>query len=77
MMYFVIAKSLLKRFDYVVIDHIPRLENQKANELAHITSGYKISKEILENLVEIKDKLISTDNSLEALSMLKVGGDGG
>jgi ribonuclease HI/probable phosphoglycerate mutase len=32
--YFVIASSLLARFDSVQFEHIPRLQNQEANDLA-------------------------------------------
>lgn len=35
----------------------PRLENQEANDLAHIASGYKVSKDKLEELIEVKEKL--------------------
>lgn len=38
MMYFVIVNRLIKRFDYVDIQHVPRPENQEANDLAQITS---------------------------------------
>ncbi|WJX95108.1 hypothetical protein P8452_76467 [Trifolium repens] len=58
MKYFVIAISLLKRFDQVIFEHVPRIENQEANDLAQIASGYKISSGKLEELIEIKDKLI-------------------
>lgn len=59
MLYFVRANSLLKHFDHVSIDHIPRLENQEENDLAQIASGYKISKERLEDSFEIKEKYAS------------------
>ena len=59
MLYFVKASFLLKYFDHVLINHIPWLENQEANDLAQISLGYKISKERLEELVEIKEKLVS------------------
>ncbi|XP_045791623.1 uncharacterized protein LOC123886340 [Trifolium pratense] len=61
MKYFVIAFSLLKRFDSCDIRHVPRIENQEANNLAQIASGYKMTKEKLEELVEIKEKLISCE----------------
>lgn len=54
-LYFIRDNSLLKRFDHVSIDHIPRLENQEVNDLATISLGYEISKERLEDLVEIED----------------------
>jgi ribonuclease HI/probable phosphoglycerate mutase len=47
-MYFVIANRLLKEYDNVAFRHIPRVENQEANDLAQLASGYKVSKEKLE-----------------------------
>lgn len=47
-MYFVIVNRLIKHFDYVDIQHVPRLENQEANDLAQIALGYKVSKGKLE-----------------------------
>ncbi|XP_045798024.1 uncharacterized protein LOC123892265 [Trifolium pratense] len=61
MKYFIIAFSLLKRFDSCDIQHVPRIENQEANDLAQIASGYKLTKEKLEELVEIKEKLITCE----------------
>ncbi|XP_045810459.1 uncharacterized protein LOC123904898 [Trifolium pratense] len=72
--YFVIANTLLKRFDSIDIEHDPRVENQEANDLAQIASGYKVSKDKLEQLVEIKEKLISHDPMHLELSMPKLGG---
>jgi hypothetical protein len=76
MKYFVIAISLLKRFDQVIFEHVPRIENQEANDLAQIASGYKISKEKLEELIEIKNKLIVNQPvSTELLMQKLVGAD--
>ncbi|CAJ2644769.1 unnamed protein product [Trifolium pratense] len=61
MKYFVIAFSLLKRFDSCDIQHVPRIENQEANDLAQIASGYKVTREKLDEIVEIKEKLISCE----------------
>ncbi|XP_050897324.1 uncharacterized protein LOC127104162 [Lathyrus oleraceus] len=44
-MYFVITIRLLKRFDQVSLQHIPRKENQRANDLAQEASVYKASKD--------------------------------
>ncbi|WJX61278.1 hypothetical protein P8452_46387 [Trifolium repens] len=74
MKHFVIAISLLKRFDQVIFEHVPRIENQEANDLAQIASGYKISSEKLEELIEIKDKLIVDQPPSMELSMLKLVG---
>jgi ribonuclease HI len=45
MKYFVIAFSLLKQFESYNTQHVPRIENQEANDLAQIASGYKVSKD--------------------------------
>jgi len=44
-MYYTAANALLKRFTHIEIQHVPRMENQEANDLAQTASGYKISKE--------------------------------
>jgi len=36
--YFATAIALLKRFDLANIQHVPRIENQEANDLAQIAS---------------------------------------
>jgi hypothetical protein len=71
MKYFVIAFSFLKHFDSYDIQHIPRIENQEANDLAQIASGYKLSKERFEELIEVKEKLISNEPVSSELSMIK------
>ncbi|XP_045809861.1 uncharacterized protein LOC123904219 [Trifolium pratense] len=72
--YFVIANALLKRFDSIDIEHVPRIENQEANDLAQIASGYKVSKAKLEQLIEIKEKLISNEPMQLELSIPKLEG---
>jgi len=59
--YFVSANSLLNNFESIDIQHVPRIENQVANDLAQVASGYKISKQKLQELIEIKDKLVPTE----------------
>ncbi|XP_050890097.1 uncharacterized protein LOC127095453 [Lathyrus oleraceus] len=59
-MYFIIASLLLKRFEMVYIRHIPRLENQVANDLAQIAFGYKIAKEKLHKVIEVRGKVVAT-----------------
>ncbi|KAK2372816.1 hypothetical protein QL285_073909 [Trifolium repens] len=71
MKYFVIAFSLLRQFESCDIQHVPRIENQEANDLAQIASGYKVSKETFEQLIEVKDKLVSSESLDEKLSMPK------
>ncbi|PNX70955.1 hypothetical protein L195_g057911, partial [Trifolium pratense] len=58
MKYFVIAFSLLKRFDSCDIQHVPRIENQEANDLAQIASGYKLGAN--EQSVEIESEIVDT-----------------
>lgn len=57
LMYFVKVNSLLKKFKMVDIKHVPIIENQEANNLTQIASGYRLSKERLEELIEVRDKL--------------------
>jgi ribonuclease HI len=45
--YFVYAISLLNNLESVNIQHVPRIENQVANDLAQVASGYKVSKQKL------------------------------
>jgi adenylate kinase family enzyme len=59
--YFITSNSLFKHFHYVNIEHVSRIENREANDLAQIASRYRVSKEKLEKLIEIKDKLILTN----------------
>ncbi|KAK2428854.1 hypothetical protein QL285_027339 [Trifolium repens] len=72
--YFVIASSLLDCFDHVDIEHVLRLENQEANDLAQIASGYKMSKEKLTQLIEIKEKMVLQEPISKQLSMPKLVG---
>lgn len=44
--YFVISNIIIKCFDFVEIQHVPRLENQKANDLAQIAQGTKCQRKI-------------------------------
>ncbi|XP_050920149.1 uncharacterized protein LOC127137768 [Lathyrus oleraceus] len=59
-MYFKIASRLLKKFEMVYIRHIPRIENMIANDLAQIASGYKISREKLHKVIEVRGKVVAT-----------------
>jgi len=62
-MYYVVANTLLKRFTHVEIQHIPRMENQDANDLAQIASGYKASKDESQETIEVRNKRRSKDAS--------------
>lgn len=57
-MYFVTANSLLKRSDSIDTKHVSLLENQEANVLEQIASSYRVSKPKLEELIEVKEKLV-------------------
>lgn len=72
-MYFVIVNRLLKQFDFVDIKHVLRIENQEANELAQIASGYKVSKGNFEDIIEVRGRVIETRLSLSDLAMKKLG----
>ena len=72
--YFFIANSLLDCFDHVDIEHVPRLKNQEANDLAQIASGYKMSKEKLTQLIEIKEKMVLQEPISAQLSIPKLVG---
>ncbi|XP_050908624.1 uncharacterized protein LOC127122310 [Lathyrus oleraceus] len=72
-MYFVIANRLLKKFEYVDIKHVPRIKNQEANDLAQIASGYRISKEKLEELVEVRGKAMAARLSPTDLKSTQLG----
>ncbi|XP_050889047.1 uncharacterized protein LOC127094231 [Lathyrus oleraceus] len=72
-MYFVIANSLLKKFEYIDIKHVLRIKNQEANDLAQIASGYRISKEKLEELVEVRGKAMASRLSQADLESTQLG----
>lgn len=72
-MYFVIASRLLCKFEMVNIQHIPRLQNQEDNDLAQIASGYKISKEKLQDVIEVRGRFVSTRLSPSDLKTTKLG----
>ncbi|MCH79701.1 hypothetical protein A2U01_0000455, partial [Trifolium medium] len=52
--YLEIAKTLITRFDEVRLEHVPRIKNLGANELAQSASGYKIAKEYFDKIIEIR-----------------------
>ncbi|XP_058722926.1 uncharacterized protein LOC131594741 [Vicia villosa] len=66
------ATKLLERFRVEHISHVPRIENSAANELAQIASGYKVSKDRLGKLIEVKEKEV--ERYYPALSIAKNGG---
>ncbi|XP_050914865.1 uncharacterized protein LOC127129784 [Lathyrus oleraceus] len=72
-MYFVITIRLLKRFEQVSLQHIPRKENQRANALVHEASVYKASKNQNEEEVQVREKVRATLLSPSDLSIIKLG----
>lgn len=72
-MYFVIANRLLNFFEYIDIKNVPRIKNEEANDLAQITSGYRISKEKLEELVEVRGKAMTSRLSPTDLESTRLG----
>lgn len=74
--YFATASALLKRFDRANIQHVPRIENQEANDLAEIASGYIITEIKFEELIKIREKLASKESDSDKLSTPKLGGQG-
>ena len=76
-MYYTAANALLKRFTHVEIQHVPRMENQKVNDLAQTASGYKASKEQLQEPIEIKNKRSSREAPSKKLLIPKLGGQKG
>lgn len=41
------------------IRHIPRNKNEEANELAQLTSRYKMSKSKFQDMIEVRGKMVS------------------
>ncbi|XP_050920040.1 uncharacterized protein LOC127137641 [Lathyrus oleraceus] len=72
-MYFIVANRLLNFFEYIDIKHVPRIKNQEANDLAQIASGYRISKEKLEELVEVRGKAMAARLSPTDLESTRLG----
>lgn len=66
--YFSTATALLKRFDRANIQHVPRIENQEANDLEQIASGYRITEIKFEELIKIRKKLTSKESDSNKLS---------
>ncbi|XP_050885309.1 uncharacterized protein LOC127089215 [Lathyrus oleraceus] len=71
-MYFVVTIRLLKRFEQVNLQHIPRLENQRANDLAQEASGYKTLKDQDED-IQMREKVRATVLSPSDLAIVKLG----
>jgi len=75
-MYHTLANALLKRFAHVQIRHLPRIENQEANDLAQMAFVYKIPKNQKQEPIEVKNKRSSKDTLPKKLLKPKLGGIG-
>ena len=40
------------------ISHVRHIDNQEANDMAQLASGYKIPKERVDEFIEVKDKMV-------------------
>ncbi|XP_050887810.1 uncharacterized protein LOC127092955 [Lathyrus oleraceus] len=74
--YFVTATQLLEHFEVADIRHVPRSENQEANELAQVASGYKMSKSSLQDMIEVRGKMVSSTTPTEDVLDENVSRDG-
>ncbi|XP_050918904.1 uncharacterized protein LOC127136387 [Lathyrus oleraceus] len=68
------ATQLLECFEVVSLTHVPRMENQEANELTQIASRYKVSKEKLKDFIEIKEKMVSNFSPSPNMAIPKTRG---
>lgn len=74
LMYFAMVKRLLECFEVVSITHVPRIENQEANDLAQIVSGYKVSKDRLKDFIEVKEKMVLNVSLSPKMAIPKIRG---
>ena len=51
------AARLFYEFDEVIVRHVPWQDNEEANELAQIGSGYKVSSSTLLKLIKVERKV--------------------
>ncbi|XP_050918742.1 uncharacterized protein LOC127136193 [Lathyrus oleraceus] len=73
--YFVTSTRLLEHFEVADIRHLPKNENQEANELAQVASGYKMSKSSLQDMIEVRGKMVSSTLPIEDVLDENVGRD--
>ena len=52
------AKDLVSYFDEIHFEHIARIENGKANEMAQIASGVRISEGKKEIIIKIQKRFL-------------------
>jgi len=70
-MYYAAANALLKRFTHVEVQYIPCTENQEANDLAQMASGYKVLKEQIQEVIEIRNKRSSREAPSKVYDVLQ------
>ena len=63
-MYQTLANALLKRFTHVEIRHLPRIENQEANDLAQMALGTRFQKTKSRSRLKSKTSVVRTTLSL-------------
>ena len=74
LIYFTMVKHLLECFEVVSITHVPRIENQEANDLAQIAYGYKVSKDKLKDFIEMKENMVLNVSPSPKMEIPKTGG---
>ncbi|XP_050895140.1 uncharacterized protein LOC127101734 [Lathyrus oleraceus] len=57
--HFVTATQLSKYFEVANIKHVSRDENQEASDLAQIVSGYKMSKSKFQDIIKVRERMVS------------------
>ncbi|XP_039683823.1 uncharacterized protein [Medicago truncatula] len=72
--YHAIASRLLKQFTQAEIWHVPRIENQHANDLAQRASGYKIPKDQMQEPIKIRNRRNSMESFPSKSLRPKLGG---
>ena len=55
------------------IQHIPRIENQEANDLALLASGYKVSTRNFKDLVALRGRVMATRFTPSDLESMRLG----
>lgn len=73
-MYFTMETHLLECFEVVSITHVPKMENQEATELAKISYGYNVSKEKLNEFIEVKENMVSNFSPSPKMTIPKTRG---
>jgi hypothetical protein len=59
------CQKLLEEFPLISLQHIPRAQNQEANQLAQNASGYQVFQEVLSNETLANDWIVEVANYLK------------